>query len=268
MTINENLIRLIFFFGTLIIIAVWELVLPRLKLNASKLVRWYSNLGIVFMNTAIVRLIFPLTATGVAQMSDLYGWGLLNIFNMPFVFSVVVSVIVLDLAIYLQHVMFHAIPLLWRLHRMHHTDVDFDVTSGARFHPIEIVLSMGIKLAVITIIGAPVLSVVIFEVLLSTAAMFNHGNIYIAPGIDRYLRWLVVTPDMHRIHHSVWAKETNSNFGFNLPWWDRLFGTYTNAPRDGQQKITIGIKMFRDPINLHLYRLLLQPFLADRGRKE
>jgi sterol desaturase/sphingolipid hydroxylase (fatty acid hydroxylase superfamily) len=171
----------------------------------------------------------------------------------------------LDFVIYLQHVMVHAVPALWRLHRMHHADLDFDVTTGARFHPIEIVLSMGIKLATVAVLGAPPLAVLIFEVLLNGTAMFNHGNIRLPLGLDRWLRLLVVTPDMHRVHHSILPGETNSNFGFNLPWWDRLFGTYRAQPREGHEGMTIGIEQFRQPGDTWLHRLLIQPFVGETG---
>ena len=180
--------------------------------------------------------------------------------------GVVASVVLLDLAIYFQHVLFHAVPVLWRLHRMHHADLDFDVTTGLRFHPIEILLSMVIKLAVVAALGAPALAVLIFEVLLNATSMFNHGNVRIPAGLDRVLRWVVVTPDMHRVHHSILSRETNSNFGFNLPWWDRLFGTYRAQPAAGHEGMTIGIEQFRDPRELRLDRMLLQPFRGDAGR--
>ena len=168
--------------------------------------------------------------------------------------------VVLDLVIYLQHVLFHAVPALWRLHRMHHADLEFDVTTGTRFHPIEIVLSMLIKLTVIGALGAPALSVLIFEVLLNATAMFNHSNVQLPAPVDCILRWLVVTPDMHRVHHSVVVRETNSNFGFNLPWWDRLFGTYRAQPEAGHEGMTIGVKEIRDPAEQRLDRMLTQPF--------
>ena len=171
----------------------------------------------------------------------------------------------LDLAIYLQHVLFHAVPALWRLHRMHHSDLDFDTTTGFRFHPIEIALSMGIKMGVVAALGPPPVAVVAFEVVLNATSLFNHGNVRLPGTLDRALRWVVVTPDMHRVHHSHIPSETNSNFGFNLPWWDRLFGTYRDQPRDGHQGMTIGLHMFRDTAELHLHRLLVQPFLADSG---
>ena len=179
----------------------------------------------------------------------------------------------LDLAIYLQHVLFHAVPALWRLHRMHHADLEFDVTTGARFHPIEILLSMGIKLGVVAALGAPAIAVLIFEVLLNATSMFNHSNVRMPVWIDRVLRWIVVTPDMHRVHHSIVARETNSNFGFNLPWWDRLFGTYRDQPAAGHEAMTIGIEQFREPAEQRLDRMLTQPFRDDDttyalGRRE
>ena len=197
----------------------------------------------------------------MAILASKNNWGLLNYFNISYPIAILISVVVLDLAIYLQHVMFHYVPLLWRLHRMHHTDLDFDVTTGTRFHPIEILLSMIIKLAVIVLLGAPALAVLIFEILLNATAMFNHGNIFIPSKIDRILRLLVVTPDMHRIHHSIRMEETNSNFGFNLPWWDRLLGTYTVNPKDEQTTMIIGLDLFRDKKYLNLHWLIFQPFL-------
>jgi sterol desaturase/sphingolipid hydroxylase (fatty acid hydroxylase superfamily) len=168
--------------------------------------------------------------------------------------------VALDLAIYLQHVMFHAIPALWRLHRMHHADLEFDVSTGLRFHPLEILLSMGIKLAVVAALGPPAVAVLVFEVLLNVTSMFNHSNIALPPRVDRILRLIVVTPDMHRVHHSIHPDETNSNFGFNLPWWDRLLGTYRPQPRDGHESMTIGVEQFRTRGDLRLDRMLIQPF--------
>jgi sterol desaturase/sphingolipid hydroxylase (fatty acid hydroxylase superfamily) len=194
------------------------------------------------------------------------GAGLLNQVGVPYPVAVVVSILVLDLVIYLQHLMFHAVPILWRLHRMHHADLDFDVTTGARFHPIEIVLSMLIKFAAIAVLGPPAVAVLVFEVLLNATAMFNHGNVRIPPAWDRVLRWVVVTPDMHRVHHSIEAPETNSNFGFNLPWWDRLFGTYRAQPAAGHEGMTIGIGQFRTGRDLWLDRMLALPFRDDAGR--
>jgi sterol desaturase/sphingolipid hydroxylase (fatty acid hydroxylase superfamily) len=227
--------------------------------------RWPSNLAIVALNTALVRVFFPAGAVGFALMAEKGSWGLLNNLPVAPLVAVVTSVVLLDLAIYLQHVMFHAVPALWRVHRMHHSDLDFDVTTGVRFHPIEIVLSTLIKFAVLAALGAPALGVLIFEVLLNASSMFNHGNVRIPIRVDHYLRWLVVTPDMHRVHHSIVVGETNSNFGFNLPWWDRLLGTYRDQPAAGHEGITIGIEQFREARELLLDRMLLQPFRGPAG---
>jgi len=244
---NEKIIRMSVFFGILIVMALWEVVAPRRALTVSKAVRWVNNLGLVFFNSFLLRVIFPAAAVGMATFANTHGWGIFNYYyEVPFWFTVVASIIIMDFIIYLQHVMVHAVPVLWRLHRMHHADLDFDVTTGARFHPIEIILSMLIKFATIVVLGPPVIAVVIFEVVLNATAMFNHGNVRLPLGLDRVLRWIVVTPDMHRVHHSIEDDETNSNFGFSLPWWDRLFGTYRNQPRNGHEGMTIGIRKFRE----------------------
>lgn len=243
---NEMVIRLGFFFGIFGIMAIWEVVAPRRALTVSKAVRWVNNLGLVFFNSLVLRLIFPAAAVGMAVFASEQGWGLFNYYEVSPVVAVVVSVVAMDFVIYLQHVMVHAVPVLWRLHRVHHADLDFDVTTGARFHTIEIILSMLIKFATIAVLGPPVVAVVIFEVILNATAMFNHSNVYLPLGLDRVLRLFVVTPDMHRVHHSVEDDEANSNFGFNLPWWDRLFGTYRAQPRGGHESMTIGIRTFRE----------------------
>lgn len=264
---NEPVIRLAFFLGVFAVVGLWELVAPRRAPTASKALRWASNLGLVALNTLLLRLAFPLAAAGMAAFAAARGWGLLNHFEVPFWLAVPVAVIALDFAIWLQHVMVHAVPALWRLHRVHHADPDYDVTTGARFHPIEIGLSMLIKFATIAVLGPPVVAVVIFEVLLNATAMFNHGNIRIPAGVDRVLRWLVVTPDMHRVHHSVEEDETNSNFGFNLPWWDRLFGTYRAQPRAGHQAMAIGLRDHQDPREVvRLDGMLMLPFRGEVER--
>ncbi len=258
---NEPLIRLSFFFGILALIGLWELLAPRRALTVSKGIRWGSNLGIVALNTIVLRLLFPAAAVGMAFFAGEQGWGIFNYYAVPYWLAVLVSVIVLDFVVWLQHVMVHAVPLFWRLHRMHHADLDFDVTTGARFHPLEIILSMLIKFAAIVVLGPPVIAVIIFEVLLNATAMFNHGNIRLPLKLDRVLRWFVVTPDMHRVHHSVEDDEANSNFGFNLPWWDRLFGTYRDQPRGGHDGMTIGIRKYRAPQQVSwLNGMLILPF--------
>ena len=260
---NELTIRLGAFFGVLVAVALAEMVFPRRRLTVSKPRRWASNLGIVFLNSALVRVLLPITAAGFAVLAASRGWGVFNNFAVPVWFAVLASVVILDFAIYLQHVMFHAVPALWRLHRMHHADLDFDVTTGARFHPIEILLSMFIKFAVIAVLGAPAVAVIIFEVLLNATAMFNHGNLRLPLAFDRLLRLFIVTPDMHRVHHSIEDHETNSNFGFNLSLWDRLFGTYKAQPDAGHEAMTIGIRDYRAPkIATDLPGMLILPFLG------
>ena len=239
-------IRLGFFFGIFLVMAAWELAAPRRVPQHSKWVRWGNNLGLVFLNSFILRVLTPTAAVGMALFAGEQGWGLFNYVEVPLWLAVLASVLILDFFIWLQHVMVHAIPLLWRLHRVHHADLDFDVTTGSRFHTLEILLSMGIKFAVILLLGPPLVAVVIFEVLLNATSMFNHSNVRMPLGLDRVLRWFVVTPDMHRVHHSTEDDETNSNFGFNLPWWDRLFGTYRDQPRAGHEGMEIGIRSFRE----------------------
>lgn len=264
MQANEPAIRLGFFLGTFAVVALWEVVAPRRALLVSKAYRWASNIGLVVLNTVVVRLLFPLAAVGLAAYSTESGWGLLNHFQVPFWIAVPLAVIAMDFVIWLQHVMVHAVPALWRLHRVHHADLDYDLTTGARFHPIEIILSMLIKFATIVVLGPPVVAVVIFEVLLNATSMFNHGNIRMPAALDRVLRWVVVTPDMHRVHHSIEDDETNSNFGFCLTWWDRLFGTYREQPRGGHTGMTIGIRDFTDPREVdRLDGMLWLPFKGE-----
>ncbi|MEW6348843.1 MAG: sterol desaturase family protein [Thermodesulfobacteriota bacterium] len=261
----EKLIRLACFFGIFAVVALWEIAYPRRPLTTSKGVRWVSNLGIVVINTVLLRLMFPTAAVGMAFWVGERGWGLFNTVTVPYWVAVVLSAVALDFVIYLQHVMFHAVPTFWRLHMMHHADLDFDLTTGSRFHPIEIILSMVIKFAAIVVLGAPALGVLVFEILLNGTAMFNHGNIFVPENLDRALRLVVVTPDMHRVHHSVFPSETNSNFGFNLPWWDRLMGTYRPQPSRGHARMTIGLHQFRDPARLTLPWMLALPFAGKPG---
>lgn len=257
----ETTIRLGAFFGIFSVMALWELLAPRRVLTQSKSARWMNNIALVIVNTVVVRIVFPTAAIGVAAYATEQQWGLFNQINSPAWLAVIVSVVLLDGLIYMQHVMFHAVPAFWRLHRVHHADMDFDVTTGARFHTIEIVLSMLIKFAAILLLGPPLAAVVIFEVLLNATSMFNHSNVRLPLGLDRVLRVFIVTPDMHRVHHSHYAHETNSNFGFSLSLWDRLFGTYRAQPDDGHENMVIGIDTFRDSKQcIPLYRLLLMPF--------
>lgn len=257
----EPYIRSAFFFGILIIMAIFEYWAPRRRLTVSKTIRWTNNLAIVFLNSFLIRLIFPVVAVGIASFAHENGWGILNYFAVPFWLATIISIIAMDFVIYLQHVMVHAIPILWRLHRMHHADLDFDVTTGARFHPLEIILSMLIKFATIIVLGPPVVAVVLFEIILNMTAMFNHSNVKLPNKFDQLLRLLLVTPDMHRVHHSVEDDEANSNFGFSLPWWDRLLGTYRDQPRAGHNNMVIGIHQFRDNKQVSwLPGMLMLPF--------
>ena len=255
----EPALRLAAFLGVLALMAMWEVAAPRRRREIPRVIRWTNNLALVVLDTVILRLTFPILAVGLAVLAEERGWGLFNIIDAPAWAAILVSMLVLDLAIYLQHVMFHAVPGLWRLHRMHHADLEFDTTTGLRFHPIEILLSMGIKLAVVAALGPPAIAVLVFEILLNATALFNHANIDLPRPVDRVLRLFVVTPDMHRVHHSVIPAETNSNFGFNFPWWDRLLGTYRAQPRAGHDGMTIGIEQFRTTRDLWLDRMLIQP---------
>ncbi len=262
---GEQAIRLGFFLGIFALVALWELARPRRRLTQPRWLRWYANLGVAALNTALVWVLVPLAPVALAVIAGSRGWGVLNLVELPFWLEIVLAVVVLDLAIYLQHVMFHAVPALWRLHRMHHADLDFDVTTGARFHPVEILVSVAIKMAAVALLGPPAVAVLMFEVLLNGTSMFNHGNVRLPARLDRVLRWIVVTPDMHRVHHSDAPPETNSNFGFNLPWWDRLFGTYRAQPGLGHERMTIGLDTFRERGELHLHRLLTQPLRRGGG---
>lgn len=263
-------LRLSAFFGVLGALAAWEWLAPRRALKLPRRLRWPANLGIVVLNSIVLRLLFPAAALGMALFAQENGWGVFNHFALPGWAALLGGIVLLDLAIYLQHVLFHAVPALWRLHRVHHADLDMDVTTGARFHPAEIILSMLIKLAVIAALGIPPEGVLLFEVLLNASSMFNHSNVRLPGRLDRVLRNLVVTPDMHRVHHSLERDETNSNFSFNLSLWDRLFGTYRAQPRAGHERMQIGIPEFRERADcIALPGMLTLPFRAgDRGRAE
>jgi sterol desaturase/sphingolipid hydroxylase (fatty acid hydroxylase superfamily) len=263
---SEPWIRLGIGAGVFAAVAAWEVIAPRRFQPIGRWIRWPNNLGVLIIDTILLRLLFPAAAVGVALGGEERGWGPLNNLPLPRWIAVAVAVIVLDLAIYFQHVLFHAVPALWRLHRMHHADLEFDVTTGVRFHPLEILLSMVIKIGVIVALGAPALAALIFEVLLNASSMYNHGNVVLPRVIDRVLRNVVVTPEMHRVHHSIVPAETNSNFGFNLPWWDRLFGTYRAQPAAGHAGMTIGIDLFRHVEDLRLDRMPIQPLVGPAGR--
>lgn len=262
---HEPWIRIGAFSMVFVAMAAWEAVAPRRLLAHPRRLRWPANLGIVALNSVLLRLVLPVTTIGFSVVAQERGWGLLNQLSISPAVALVFAVVALDFIIYMQHVMFHAVPALWRLHRMHHTDLDFDVTTGARFHPVEIMLSAGVKLAAVAVLGPSPLAVLLFEVLLNATSMFNHGNVRLPIAIDRVLRLFVVTPDMHRVHHSVFPHETNRNFGFNLPWWDRLFGTYLAQPSVDHEHLKIGIGNFREARELRLDRMLLQPFRGNVG---
>ncbi|MFN4311340.1 MAG: sterol desaturase family protein [Ferrovibrio sp.] len=260
---HEPTIRLAAYLGILAALAGAEILAPRRPLRHARLHRWPANLGIAALNTLMLRLVAPGAAVGVAIWASEQGIGVFNLIAVPGWLAVLACILVLDLVIYGQHVAFHAFAPFWRLHRMHHADLDIDVTSGARFHPAEILLSLGIKLAAVLALGAPALSVLLFELLLNATSMFSHANLALSSQGDRMLRQVLVTPDMHRVHHSWHRDETDSNFGFCLSWWDRLFGTYRDQPRDGHQGMTIGLPAFRDPGDLRLDRMLLQPLRGE-----
>jgi sterol desaturase/sphingolipid hydroxylase (fatty acid hydroxylase superfamily) len=262
----EPVVRFGCFAGVLLLMALWEALAPRRRLTVRRPARWFSNLGLVALDTLAVRFLVPLGAVGVAVLAAERGWGLFNNVALPGWLAVALSVVALDLAIYLQHLMFHAVPLLWRLHMVHHADLDFDATTGVRFHTLEVLLSLLIKMATVVLLGAPALGVVAFEVLLNATSLFNHGNVRLPAGLDRVLRLVVVTPEMHRVHHSVHPRETNSNFGFNLPWWDYLFGTYRAQPADGHEGMTVGLSQFRDErVADRLHWMLALPFVGRPG---
>lgn len=260
---NEPLIRLAVFVLILLLMIGWEYFHPRRKLQYSRRKRWPHNLFIILVDSLVIRLLLPVAAVSAAMMAAQWDVGIFNLLVLPHWLTIASCIILLDAAIYFQHRIFHLLPWLWRLHRMHHTDPDFDVTTALRFHPLEILLSMLIKIAVVVVLGAPALAVLLFEILLNATAMFNHGNVRLPVGVDRYLRLLIVTPDMHRVHHSVRPVETNSNFGFNLSCWDRLFGSYRAQPAAGHARMQIGLESFRHPRELKWYRLLSQPFRND-----
>jgi len=261
---NVIWIRLGSFVGVFLLMAVWEIAAPRRTLRTPKAARWFNNLSITLINSLAGRFVFPLPAAALALIAQQRGWGLFHYLNMPSLPAGVLSIVLLDLAIYLQHVIFHKVRIFWYFHGMHHTDLDIDVTTGTRFHPVEIVLSLLIKMGLVVLLGTPVWSFIAFEVLLNATSMFNHSNISVSKAVDRALRLIIVTPDMHRVHHSVIIREHDSNFGFNLPWWDRLFHTYKDQPRGGHDNMSIGLANFRDPKKLGLVRLILLPFVERK----
>ena len=260
---REAVLRLSCFASVFVVMCLWEIVSPRRPLSVSKLQRWTHNIGLLFFNSLVLRVLFPAAAVGIAYTAAESGWGLFNRVDLPYWLEVLVAVLLLDLAIYLQHMLMHRVPLLWRLHRVHHADLDIDMTTGSRFHTLEIIVSMLIKWVVIFLLGPALLAVLIFETLLNGMAVFNHANVRLPATIDRLLRLLLITPDVHRVHHSILRHETNSNYGFNLSIWDRAFGTYIDQPEKGHSAMTIGIPEFRDPEQVdRLPGMLTLPFVG------
>lgn len=263
---NEGTIRLIAFSSIFILLAVWEILAARRELSDSKGRRWFSNLSLVVIDSVVVRLLFPAATVGMAIAFADRGLGLFNRIDLPGSLEVVLSIFLLDLAIWAQHVIFHKVPVLWRMHMVHHADLDVDVTTGLRFHPFEIVASMLIKLAIVALLGPPVLAVLIFEVLLNALSMFTHANVRIPNPFERALRWIIVTPEMHRIHHSIERAEHDTNFGFNLSLWDRIFHTYTADPDKGQTGMTLGLPYFREVAWRSLPKILVMPLSGQTSR--
>jgi sterol desaturase/sphingolipid hydroxylase (fatty acid hydroxylase superfamily) len=263
----EMYLRLALFGAAFMGLAVLEMLLPRRRLVAPKAKRWATNLGVLLTDALVVRLVFPAAAVGMAVFAEEHRTGLLHFIDLPHPLEVALAFIALDLAIYLQHVMFHAVPLLWRVHRAHHADLDLDVTTGVRFHPAEILLSMVFKAAVILALGVPVLAAFLFEAALNITSMFSHSNLRVPQSADSVLRKIIVTPDMHRVHHSLHLDETNHNFGFNLSLWDYLLGTYQDQPRDGHADMVIGIPGFREHRqSISFLGVIAIPFMnAHRG---
>jgi len=264
------LFRLSFFLGVLAVLMLCEHYFPRRRSSFSKKTRWTANLTLVTIDTLCLRLLFPLLAIDFALIASERGWGLFNYWELSWWLAFILGVIILDFMIYLQHVLFHVIPFFWRFHKVHHTDLDFDATTGVRFHPVEIIVSMGIKIAVVVFLGIPALAVLVFEILLNAGSMFTHSNIKLPISLDRVIRFLIVTPDVHRIHHSPNPAERDRNFGFNLSLWDRFLGTYRDQPSEDHERMTIGIGEYRAAKYLKLHWLLAIPFTSsftDRSRK-
>lgn len=264
----EGLVRLGVFAGVFIFLAGLEILLPRKERITGRRDRWITNLSIVVLDTIVLRLTFPFLALAMAEIAARNGWGLLSRTNLPLWFETVLAFLLLDLLIYVQHVASHKVPVFWAIHRVHHSDRDIDLTTALRFHPIEISLSMGYKFLCILLLGPPILGVFIFEILLNASAMFNHANFRLPDRLDQICRQVIVTPDMHRVHHSVIHSETDSNYGFCLSVWDRLFGTYVPQPREGHADMTIGLSEYQSEKPSRLLWALWLPFtrLSPRGK--
>lgn len=258
---NQESIRLGVFISVFTLMAVLEFIVPKKARALPRGGRWFTNWALVIIDSVALKILVPVLAVTVAQTAADKGWGIFSFLELPFWFECVAAIIILDMLIYWQHVASHHIPMLWRFHKVHHADRDIDVTTGARFHPIEIVLSMLYKLFCIVILGPAAIAVFFFEVLLNASAMFNHSNISLPKAIDAVVRRVVVTPDMHRVHHSVIIGETNSNYGFFLSIWDRLFGSYIDQPELGHDDMVIGLQEHQDSQPASLVWSLKAPFL-------
>ena len=265
---SDDVVRLAIFLLVFIAMAGWESLVPLRRLTAGKRARWTSNLLLGLTNQLFLRLLSPILLVGFSAVVQARDWGLFNQVEVPAALAVVGSVVILDLVIYLQHRLFHAVPVLWRLHKVHHTDIDFDVTTAVRFHPLEICLSLSIKMVIVVLLGAPPLAVTMFEILLSSLALFNHSNVQLPTTLGTALRWCLVTPDMHRVHHSIRPQEHNRNFGFNLSCWDRLLGSYCAEPQAGHREMLLGLPDQRDKKHLGLTALRVLPFYSATASKE
>lgn len=263
--VYEPALRIGFFLGLFAAMAALEALIPWRRSVLGRAVRWPHNLALLAVDIAVLRVLAPGAAIAVAVLGEARGWGLLNTVAPPAWLGIALAVAFLDLVIYFQHVAFHATPGLWRLHRVHHTDTEVDVTTGTRFHPAEILLSTAIKCAAVAAIGAPAVAVLAFEILLNATSMFNHANVRLPDALERVLRRVIVTPGMHRVHHSADFNDTSSNFGFSLPWWDRILGTYREAPARGCDAMVIGVDAFRSRQDARIDRLLVQPALDTAG---
>ncbi len=263
---HEGLIRLSIFLGLFVAFALLERWFPRRERRVDWRLRWLNNLSLSLINSLLLRVLVPFSGTAFALLAQQNGWGLLNLTDVSLVVELVAFLLVFDITIYFQHRLFHHVNALWVLHRVHHTDLDYDLTTGNRFHPLSIIISMLIKLLLVLVLGAPVFAILTAEVLLNATSMFNHSNLKLPTRFEKMLRLIVVTPDMHRIHHSVLDTEHSCNFGFNFSCWDRLFGTYLETASIPQEVMQIGINGFDAESSVRLDRLLMQPFTNKGGR--
>ena len=265
---NESSVRLAVFLGTLVFMVFLESVMPKKARTMPRTKRWVTNFSLVAIDALAVRILTPAAAVGVAVWSANHGVGLLNLVDLGWLLEAIIAFLVLDLAIYVQHVVFHKVPMLWALHSVHHVDRDIDATTGIRFHPVEIVMSMLIKMLLVLLLGPAAVVVILFEVVLNAAAIFNHSNLALPKSLDRVLRAIIVTPDFHRVHHSVIQSETDSNYGFFLSLWDKVFGTYVAQPRDEHDGMIIGLAEYQTDQPGQLGWSLLLPWIKSRTPAE